>query len=44
MTRKYINEVKTYAVNRYKWDAALEWCKDRKYKFIILTENELNIK
>jgi hypothetical protein len=44
MTRKYINEVKTYAVNRYKWDAAIEWCKDRKYKFIILTERELSIK
>ncbi len=44
MTRKYINEVKTYAVNQYKWEAAVEWCKDRKYKFIVLTEKELGIK
>jgi len=42
-TKKYITEVKTYAINRYKWDYALEWCKDRGYKFIILTEKELNI-
>ena len=44
LTRKYINEVKTYAINKYKWDYAVEWCKDRNYKFIIFTEKELNIK
>jgi len=42
-TKKYLTEVKTYAINRYKWDYAIEWCKDRGYKFIILTEKELNI-
>jgi len=44
MTKKYINEVKTYAINKYKWDYAVEWCKDRNYKFVIFTERELNIK
>jgi hypothetical protein len=44
MTKKYINEVKTYAINKYKWDHAVEWCKDRDYKFIIFSEKELGIK
>ena len=42
-TKRYLNEVKTYAINRYKWDAAEDYCKDRKWKFLILTERELNI-
>ncbi len=44
LTKRYINEVKTYAVNKYKWDYALEWCKDRNFKFVIFTERELGIK
>ena len=44
ITKKYINEVKTYAINKYKWEYAEEWCKDRKYKFVIFTERELNIR
>mgnify|MGYP001315700435 CR=1 FL=1 len=28
----------------YKWDYAEEWCRDRNYKFIILTERQLHIK
>ena len=44
ITKKYINEVKTYAINKYKWEYAEEWCKDRNYKFVIFTERELNIR
>ena len=44
LTKRYINEVKTYAVNKYKWDYDLEWCKDRSFKFVIFTERELGIK
>lgn len=44
ITRKYITEVKTWGVNEAKWKAAKEFCADRKYKFIILTEHELGIK
>lgn len=40
-TRRYINEVKTYAINTYKWKYAREYCADRRWKFIIITENEL---
>lgn len=43
-TKKYINEVKTYAINTYKWKYARQWCADRKYKFVILTEKELHIR
>ena len=43
-TRKYINEVKNYAINSYKWDAAKYFCKKRDWKFKILTETELHIK
>jgi len=43
-TKTYINEVKTYAVNKAKWAAAEEFCLDRQWKFKIITENELGIK
>jgi hypothetical protein len=42
-TKKYINEVMTYAVNRAKWSAAEEFCKDHRLEFMILTENELKV-
>ena len=44
ITKRYINEVRTYAINKYKWDYAEAWCKDRNYKFVIFTEKELNIR
>ena len=40
-TRRYFNEVKTYAINTYKWKYAREYCADRRWKFIIITEKEL---
>ena len=40
-TLRYINEVKTYAINTYKWKYAREYCADRRWKFIIITEKEL---
>ena len=42
-TKKYLNEVRTFAVNQAKWMVAKEWCKDRNMEFIILTEVELMI-
>jgi hypothetical protein len=41
VTKKYINEVKTWGVNQAKWKAAREYCADRKWSFTILTELEL---
>ena len=43
ITRSYVNKVKTYAINESKWKAAEAFCKDRKWKFQILTENELGL-
>jgi len=38
---KYLREARTYGINRLKWEAAEEYCKDRQYKFRILTEDHL---
>ena len=43
VTKSYIYECKSYAVNQAKWEAANEWCKDRKIEFKIVTEQELGI-
>lgn len=42
--RRYIKEVATYAVNQAKWKAATEYCLDRQWKFMLMTEKELGIK
>jgi hypothetical protein len=42
-TQKYISEVKEYAKNQAKWEAAREYCKDRMMEFRIITEHELGI-
>ena len=44
VTKSYIYECKTYAVNQAKWKAAKEFCDDRLINFKIITENELGIK
>jgi hypothetical protein len=43
VTQRYITEVMTYGVNQAKWKAADEYCKDRNWKFIVVTEKELGI-
>jgi len=43
-TRRYVKKVATYAINQAKWKAAREYCEDRKWKFMVLTEKELGIK
>jgi hypothetical protein len=44
INKQYINEVMTWGVNQAKWKAAKEYCDDRKWRFLVLTEKELNIK
>ncbi len=44
VTKSYLYECQTYAVNQAKWKAADEWCKDRKIEFKIITEKELGIR
>jgi len=43
ITRRYINELKTYGVNDAKWKAAEQYCLDRNWKFKVLTEKELGL-
>lgn len=44
ITKNYLYEVQTFGINSAKWKAAEEYCADRKWKFMILTEKELGIK
>lgn len=39
VTKQYINEVTTWGVNRAKWKAAIEYCKDRKWEFVVLASD-----
>lgn len=41
ITKKYVNEVKTWGINQAKWKAANEFCADRNWKFQVLTEQQL---
>lgn len=41
ITKKYISEVVTWGVNEAKWKAAEEYCLDRKWKFKVLTEDDI---
>ena len=42
-TKRYINEVMTWGVNQAKWKAAENFCKDRNWRFQLMTEKELGI-
>lgn len=44
ITKRYINEVKTWGVNQAKWEAAEAFCKDRGWKFQIMHEDHLGVK
>ena len=43
-SRKYVREVMEYAKNQAKWDAAEDWCADRRMEFKVLTEDNLGVK
>lgn len=43
MSRRYLNEVRTWGVNQAKWKAASEFCADRGWIFQIMTEKELGV-
>lgn len=42
-TRQYIREVVTWGINEAKWNAAVEYCKDRQWQFKVITEKDLGI-
>jgi hypothetical protein len=43
-TKRYLHEVMTWGKNEAKWKAAKDFCKDRGWEFVILTEYQLGIK
>lgn len=42
-TKKFIQEVFQYGVNQAKWKRANEFCEERGWKFLVLTEKDLGI-
>jgi hypothetical protein len=44
ITKAYITEVATWGINEAKWNAAKEYCLDRGWEFVIMTEDHLGIK
>ena len=44
VTKSYLYELTTYAINQAKWKAAQEYCLDRRIEFKLITEDELGIK
>jgi hypothetical protein len=43
VTKQYINEVTTWGVNQAKWKAANEFCENRGWEFMIITEDHLGL-
>ena len=39
--RKYLSEMKTFAINNYKWQAAEKFCSEHGWVFKILTEKDI---
>jgi len=42
VTRRFLKEVQTWGVNSAKWEATQEYCAKRGWKFIIMTEKQIN--
>lgn len=41
VSRRFLNEAATYAVNEAKWKAAQRYCQERGWIFTVMTENEI---
>lgn len=40
-TRSFYESVRKWGINSSKWDAAIAYCKKKKWKFVVLTEDDL---
>ena len=40
VTKRYVESVVTWGVNQAKWKAAIEYCKDRKWEFIVMASDD----
>lgn len=43
ITKRYLEEVRTWGKNSAKWTAAEKYCKERGWKFEIFTEHDLGL-
>jgi len=43
-SKRYLYEMKTWAINSAKWEAAQKYCDKKGWEFMIITEKELGIK
>lgn len=41
---RYLTEVKTYVINKTKWDYARAYCASKGWEFIVVTEKDLGLK
>jgi hypothetical protein len=41
VSRRFLNEAATYAINEAKWKAAQRYCKERGWIFQVMTETEI---
>lgn len=41
--KRYLNEVMTWGINSAKWNVAREYCKDKGWNFVLITEKELGL-
>jgi hypothetical protein len=41
LSKSKLMEIRDWMVNNAKWEAAREFCSDRKWKFQILTEDDI---
>lgn len=41
VSRRYLNEAATYAINEAKWKAAEQYCKERNMIFTLMTEDHI---
>jgi len=44
ISKRYLNEVKTWGINQAKWESAEQFCKKKNWKFMLVTEDDLGIK
>jgi hypothetical protein len=42
-TKRFLQEMATYAVNQEKWRAADIFCQEHGWKFLVVTEQELGL-
>ena len=41
VSRRYLNEVKTFGINSAKWEAAKQYCAARGWRFVVVTEKDI---